>query len=275
MVEDLGLYRMHAAVASDGSMPSWLFTENDTNSQRLFNVPNDVPYKKDAIPSLRYPARVGSDQSCANGHQSCCTLPHAYCSRRASDRAIETTQKPLPSHRMAMFLNCECVRPTSSILRWSKQIQNMRKFRGKLTLGYSGQSSSTVTSSKIGCKVTPAIRRLLQAASMGAIGAEALARARHFIDARQMGVSLVRSVGHCVSYATMAETDPEFAKDQMLLFLREWYLHPNGQFPAYEWTFSDVNPPVHAWACWRIYKISAPRPSAIGLSWSVASKSCC
>ncbi len=56
----------------------------------------------------------------------------------------------------------------------------------------------------------------------------------------------------------LAETDPEFAKDQMLLFLREWYLHPNGQIPAYEWTFSDVNPPVHAWACWRIYKIAAP-----------------
>ncbi len=56
----------------------------------------------------------------------------------------------------------------------------------------------------------------------------------------------------------LAETDPEFAKDQMLLFLREWYLHPNGQIPAYEWTFSDVNPPVLAWACWRIYKITAP-----------------
>ena len=55
-----------------------------------------------------------------------------------------------------------------------------------------------------------------------------------------------------------AETDPDFAKDQMLLFLREWYLHPNGQIPAYEWKFSDVNPPVHAWACWRIYKITAP-----------------
>ncbi len=55
-----------------------------------------------------------------------------------------------------------------------------------------------------------------------------------------------------------AETDPDFAKDQMLLFLREWYMHPNGQIPAYEWKFSDVNPPVHAWACWRIYKITAP-----------------
>jgi hypothetical protein len=57
----------------------------------------------------------------------------------------------------------------------------------------------------------------------------------------------------------MATVDPHFAKAQLELFLREWYLHPNGQMPAYEWAFSDVNPPVHAWACWRVYKMTAPR----------------
>jgi len=49
--------------------------------------------------------------------------------------------------------------------------------------------------------------------------------------------------------------DPDFAKEQLILLLREWYMHPNGQLPAYEWAFGDVNPPVHAWAAWRIYKI--------------------
>jgi len=49
--------------------------------------------------------------------------------------------------------------------------------------------------------------------------------------------------------------DPDFAKEQLVLFLREWYMHPNGQLPAYEWAFGDVNPPVHAWAAWRVYKI--------------------
>jgi len=53
----------------------------------------------------------------------------------------------------------------------------------------------------------------------------------------------------------MALVDPEFAKAQLVLFLREWYMHPNGQIPAYEWAFGDVNPPVHAWAAWRVYKI--------------------
>ena len=53
----------------------------------------------------------------------------------------------------------------------------------------------------------------------------------------------------------LALVDPEFAKEQLVLFLREWYMHPNGQIPAYEWAFGDVNPPVHAWAAWRVYKI--------------------
>jgi hypothetical protein len=53
--------------------------------------------------------------------------------------------------------------------------------------------------------------------------------------------------------------DPDFAKRQLVLMTREWYMHPNGQLPAYEWSFSDVNPPVHAWAAWRVYKIDQKR----------------
>jgi hypothetical protein len=57
----------------------------------------------------------------------------------------------------------------------------------------------------------------------------------------------------------LALVDPEFAKEQLVLLLREWYMHPNGQLPAYEWAFGDVNPPVHAWAAWRVYKIEQKR----------------
>ena len=59
---------------------------------------------------------------------------------------------------------------------------------------------------------------------------------------------------HCVPLALV---DADFAKRQLELMAREWYMHPNGQLPAYEWNFSDVNPPVHAWAAWRVYKIDA------------------
>lgn len=57
---------------------------------------------------------------------------------------------------------------------------------------------------------------------------------------------------HCISLAMI---DPDFAKKQLDLFTREWYCHPNGQLPAYEWNFGDVNPPVHAWATFRVFKI--------------------
>jgi hypothetical protein len=61
---------------------------------------------------------------------------------------------------------------------------------------------------------------------------------------------------HCLPLALV---DAEFAKQQLVLLLREWYMHPNGQLPAYEWAFGDVNPPVHAWAAWRVYKIDKKR----------------
>jgi hypothetical protein len=61
---------------------------------------------------------------------------------------------------------------------------------------------------------------------------------------------------HCIPLALV---DSDFAKEQLVLMLREWYMHPNGQMPAYEWAFGDVNPPVHAWATWRVYKIDKKR----------------
>ena len=57
---------------------------------------------------------------------------------------------------------------------------------------------------------------------------------------------------HSVTFALI---DPGFAKQQLVLLTREWYMHPNGQLPAYEWAFGDVNPPVHAWAAWRVYRM--------------------
>ncbi len=61
---------------------------------------------------------------------------------------------------------------------------------------------------------------------------------------------------HCIPLALV---DPDFAKDQLVTIMREWYMHPNGQVPAYEWAFGDVNPPVQAWAAWRVYKIDQKR----------------
>jgi hypothetical protein len=66
---------------------------------------------------------------------------------------------------------------------------------------------------------------------------------------------------HCVP---LAMVDPAFAKKQLVLLCREWYMHPNGQLPAYEWAFGDVNPPVHAWATWRVFQMERERTGGDG-----------
>ena len=66
---------------------------------------------------------------------------------------------------------------------------------------------------------------------------------------------------HCLP---LAMVDAGFAKRQLLLMTREWYMHPSGQLPAYEWAFGDVNPPVHAWACWRVFQIDRKQRGDIG-----------
>ena len=66
---------------------------------------------------------------------------------------------------------------------------------------------------------------------------------------------------HCLP---MVLVDPDFAKNQLITLTREWYLHPNGQLPAYEWDFGDANPPVHAWAAWRVFQIDRERNGTNG-----------
>ena len=66
---------------------------------------------------------------------------------------------------------------------------------------------------------------------------------------------------HCIPFALI---DPQFAKHQLVLLTREWYMHPNGQIPAYEWAFGDVNPPVHAWAAWRVYQMDRNKHAGRG-----------
>lgn len=68
---------------------------------------------------------------------------------------------------------------------------------------------------------------------------------------------------HCVPLSAI---DPDFAKQQLVLLTREWYMHPNGQLPAYEWAFGDVNPPVHAWATWTVFKRDAARNGELDLA---------
>ena len=98
------------------------------------------------------------------------------------------------------------------------------------------------------------------AASRAAVGPQpdldSRLQRRRALDARQVGISLVRRLGSGVSHHPAWPWWIRISPSSSFrLLLREWYQSPNGQLPAYEWEFSDVNPPVHPWACWRVFKI--------------------
>lgn len=258
MVEDLGLYRLHADAASDGTVPRWLFTENETNSQRLFGIPNASPYTKDAF--HRYviegevkavnPAQTGTKAAAhyqlkipARGKVTLkLRLAEASAQETVSDILEERIREADEFYATIVKSNvghAQIQRQAHAGLLWTKQFYNY-----EIINWLNGD---------------PAFPPPSPSRKFGRNKSWKQLHARDILSMPDKWeypwFAAWDTAFHMLPFA---EIDPDFAKDQMLLFLREWYLHPNGQIPAYEWKFSDVNPPVHAWACWRIYKIAAP-----------------
>lgn len=270
MVEDLGLYRMTADVASDGTSPQWLFTENETNSERLFGIPNASPYNKDAF--HRYvidnetkainPAQTGT-KAAAHYQLKIPSQGQVTLHLRLAEVADPpTTEGNAPAPGM----------PTTPDI-FEQRIREADDFYATIVKSDAGHAqiqrqahagllwTKQFYSYEIGdwLKGDPAFPPPPSSRKYGRNKSWKHLHARDILSMPDKWeypwFAAWDTAFHMLPFA---ETDPDFAKDQMLLFLREWYLHPNGQIPAYEWKFSDVNPPVHAWACWRIYKITAP-----------------
>jgi hypothetical protein len=260
LVEDLGSYQLHAATASDGTAPQWLFTENTTNHEKLFGSPNTSKFTKDAFHRFVVqkeagavnPAQIGTK---AAAHYSmwipagvAVTIDLRLCGRSSgpampagplfmqriaeADAFYATIVEPEPSR-------AQIQRQAHAGLLWTKQFYQYVV--------------------KDWLEGDPAYPAPPEARWSGRNHNWGHLFARDILSMPDKWeypwFAAWDTAFHMLPFA---ETDPEFAKEQMMLFLREWYLHPNGQIPAYEWKFSDVNPPVHAWACWRVYKITAP-----------------
>ncbi len=245
----------------DGS-PELLFTENETNLQRLFGVPNEVDFVKDGINDYV----VNGDSDAVNPRQSGTKAAARY---RLQLGAGESATIKL---RLTM------VEPSAEMLgpgfdqTFISRIHEADEFYGKLA--QPGASAD--------------LQRVQRQAFAGMLWSKQF----YYYDVARWvrgdpdspKPPLERREGrnhqwqhlynediismpdkweypwyaawdlafHCVPLALV---DPQFAKEQLVLLLREWYMHPNGQLPAYEWALGDVNPPVHAWATWRVYKI--------------------
>jgi hypothetical protein len=257
----LGKRWLYAEGSGGGkSLPELLFTENETNTQALYGVPNRQPFVKDAF--------------------------HAHVALGVRNAVNPARAGTKGAARWSLKLE-----PGQSI------VLRMRLTNGQLTQPFEGfdaafaariQETDEFYDAVTPRDVTEERRRIFRQAMAGLLWTKQF----YFFDVerwlrgdpvhpppppertrgrnrewRHLYNSEVLSMPdkweypwyaawdlafHCIPLALV---DPDFAKQQLRLLTREWYMHPNGQLPAYEWAFGDVNPPVHAWAAYRVYQI--------------------
>jgi hypothetical protein len=238
-----------------------LFTENETNNERLYQTPNRTPYVKDAFhrwlvdreSAAANPAREGTKTAAVyplevpSGDKRICRLrlsnrrhqaPFAdfdsvFARRIAeADEFYQAVQKPSLSADERRVQ-----RQAFAGMLWTKQF-----FYYNIEQWLAGDPG------------------------LPPPGADGNRRNRDWEHLNNFDIVSMPDKWEYPWYAAwdlafhcipLALVDSDFAKRQLELMGREWYMHPNGQLPAYEWSFGDVNPPVHAWAVWRVYKIDS------------------
>ena len=244
--------------------PELLFTENQTNTRRLYNHDNGVRYAKDAINDyvvhgIREAVNPEQRGTKASAQYRLSIAPGATATVRLrltdiADAAIDTDFDRIFAARIAEaheFYDAVTPRDLSSDAR-----NVMRQsFAGLL---WSKQFYHYVVKDWLegdpGNPPPPETRNDGRNREWGHLyNADVISMPDKWEYPWYAAWDLAF---HCVPLALV---DSEFAKEQLALMIREWYMHPNGQLPAYEWAFGDVNPPVHAWAAWRVYKIEKKR----------------
>jgi len=246
----------------DGA-PELLFTENETNTQRLFNFQNGSGYAKDGVNEYI----VHGNQQAINPRQ---TGTKAAANYKLTLAAGETATIRLRlsdkdyKNRQEAFVNFENI--------FAARVHEADEFYQTVIPGYLSDDARLVMRQAFAGMLWSkqfyhyVVEQWLDGDPATPTPPTTRVRGRnhewthlHNSDVISMPdkweypwYAAWDLAFHCVPLALV---DSEFAKSQLVLMLREWYMHPNGQLPAYEWAFGDVNPPVHAWAAWRVYKI--------------------
>ncbi len=241
-----------------------MFTENDTNIQRLYNAPNPQPYVKDAFHEYVIHGRAEAVNPAQTG-----TKTAAYYRLKVPAGASVTVR---------LRLSHEGEKPRAAFGAEFDQ-----------TFAARVREADEFYSAIIPDALEPHMKRVMRQGYAGLLWSKQF---YHYIvkdwlegDPSQPPPPAARQHGrnsewgnlfnrdivsmpdkweypwyaswdlafHMIPFAIL---DPEFAKEQLILFMREWYMHPSGQLPAYEFAFADANPPVHAWAVWRVYKMA-------------------
>jgi hypothetical protein len=256
-----GAYRLYAEGA-----PEWLFTENDTNRRRLYGVENEGPFVKDGFHEAVVHGAAGAVNPAQEGSKAAPRyrlLLGPGESRVVRLRLIdgELRGSPFGKRYDALFTQ--------------RQQEADEFYAGVIPAKLSDDARSVMRQALAGMLWSKQwyhydVRRWLDGdpAQPAPPPERQQGRNAEWMHLYNDDVVSMPDKWEYPWYAAwdlafhtiaLALVDPEFAKSQLTLFLREWYMHPNGQIPAYEWAFGDVNPPVHAWAVWRVYKIDKKR----------------
>src|SRR5436190_1124589 len=274
----LGEYKLHCEGARE-----LLFTENETNSERLFASPNRTPFVKDGINDFIVHGRreaVNPDQvgTKAAAHYAfriasgASQVVRLWFGRVGEASEEEPSGEPgkMPRPACLPVLNQEAFEQFDPVMR--KRRREADDFYAELEPScLSDEHKSIHRQALAGMLWTKQFYHyVIEDWLEGDPGHPPPpperkegrnARWRHLYNERVMSMpdkweypwyAAWDLAFHCIPLALV---DPHFAKGQLEIILREWYQHPNGQIPAYEWNFSDVNPPVIGWAAWRVYKI--------------------
>ncbi|MGH7845834.1 MAG: MGH1-like glycoside hydrolase domain-containing protein, partial [Candidatus Binatia bacterium] len=252
-----------------GGNPELLFTENETNKKKLYNVENDRPHAKDAI----------NDYIVHGGKEA--VNPERAGTKAAAHYRL--TIEPGDSSVVCLRLTNQSFQQGGGSVFGTEfnRIFSQRReeadefYRTVIPLGLPEDAGNVMRQALGGMLWSKQfygydVSRWLRGDPEGPEPPAERLRGRNHEWTHLYNADVISMPDkweypwyaawdlafHCIPLALV---DSDFAKEQLILMLREWYMHPNGQLPAYEWAFSDVNPPVHAWAAWRVYKVEKKR----------------
>jgi hypothetical protein len=256
---DLGVHYLYASGA-----PEFLFTENESNSERLWNVPNATRFVKDAF----HRRVVDGDLAAVNPQQTGTKSAAWYRFEVPAGESVSVQLRLAKRGRAEPFA------------RFAETLEERREeadeFYAELQQGIENADARAVQRQAFAGMIWSKqffyydVPEWLEGDETQVSPPAARQRGRNSEWVHLNNADIISMPDkweypwyaawdlafHCIPLALL---DVEFAKQQLVLLTREWYMHPNGQIPAYEWAFGDVNPPVHAWATWRVYQIDRKR----------------
>ena len=263
--ESLGRYRLDAAAGPDGALPALLFTENETNAAQLFGGANPTPWVKDAF--HEYVVRGRTEAVNPEGTGTKAAAHYAPVVPAGGAVTLELRLRAVQGPAAPEAFGPGFERTFRDRIREAGAF-----YAARLPAGLSSEEASVARQAYAGLLWSKQFYHLnlqhwLEGDPAQPAPPAGRARNRDWSHVYNRDVICMPDKWEYPWFAAwdtafqmipLARVQPELAKQQLLLLLREWYQHPNGQIPAYEFAFSDVNPPVHAWAAWRVYQMTAP-----------------